>query len=150
MIPVHQRVIEAGRGDCMAACIASILEMSLDAVPNPNDHAEGYHRGVEAFLRTQGMVAVKVLRPLEPTEHGLPLDYYNAVGLWCIASVPSQRFPGKHHAVVAQVQRPATGGFRIALMHDPNPGNVPYPDDIEIAALTFLCPLNYPMARRHA
>ncbi len=42
MRPVDQCVIDPHNGDCFAACVASILDLSLDEVPNfmeqPGDH----------------------------------------------------------------------------------------------------------------
>lgn len=36
MIPVEQSRFEAHNGDCHAACLASILEIALEAVPKPS------------------------------------------------------------------------------------------------------------------
>jgi len=34
MIPVNQTVLTEGDGNCVAACVASILELGIDEVPN--------------------------------------------------------------------------------------------------------------------
>jgi hypothetical protein len=34
MIPVYQTIVDAGKGNCMQAAVASLFEMQLDEVPN--------------------------------------------------------------------------------------------------------------------
>lgn len=34
MIPVHQTILSEGDGNCVAACVASILELDIETVPN--------------------------------------------------------------------------------------------------------------------
>lgn len=41
MKPVEQTIIELGQGNCVAACIASILELPIDRLPN--FHGGGWH-----------------------------------------------------------------------------------------------------------
>ena len=39
-------------------------------------------------------------------------------------------------------ESPHAGYYRRAIVHDPNPGNDPYPEDADLLCATFLLPLN--------
>ncbi len=147
MKPVFQAIVCKGRGDCFSACLASILEFPLEAVPSFNalaiDSGAKYpvveaddhiHRYVEGLGFT-------LLRLRFKDVH----DYRSLYGQYCLMTVPSQRFEGVHHAVVGQFQwHPDHPGLAIKLMivHDPNPGNAPYPADLVPSFIKFLVPKN--------
>ena len=50
MKPVTQTIFTAPGGDCMAACVASILDLPLDAVPNPQGEDSAWFLEWVAFL----------------------------------------------------------------------------------------------------
>lgn len=142
MIPVYQRIIDKDIGDCYTACLASIMSLPYEAVPQ--------------FLR-------------ELTEQGREYDFYNVVGDWlnakgycyvmvhersvadwrgmlgchAIATVPSQKYSGGTHAVVVKwVQSeayPDKKVYKCVLVHDPNPENKPYHYK-DIMYFTFIVP----------
>jgi len=104
MRPVDQRIVERGRGDCLRACLASILELTPDQVPNFSDFAryaedESWAKPMWNFLRERGLEFYSVYPPLKP--HG-----------YCIAVGKSPNIVGCTHAVVWRYDR---------LVHDPNP-----------------------------
>lgn len=123
MIPVHVRVRHDPPnglfGDCMRACVASIMEMQAEDVPHfAMDGCDGTTQleRVRRFLRPMGLTLCVFLFPGEESRSDV-LAYMgqvnpNATYILCGAlASPSEGVPGGDHAVVAQ-------GKRIA--HDPS------------------------------
>lgn len=140
MIPVTQRIISGTRGDCFSACIASILELPYEDVPR--FVTDAVDRGAEhewlrdtfAWLKPLGLTLVDInARDLH--------DYRGLVGLYVLLSVPSQKFPGGGHSVVGTWIKEG-GGHTLAIAHDPNPYNDPYPPEVDIQRITFVVPFN--------
>ncbi len=141
MRPVFQRRVVLGSGDCMAACLASLLELTLDDIPDMFVRGREYMgHEVARFLATRGLYPVRVLHPWSGCSEGLSFDPHLIPGAQFIASVPSQRFHGSYHAVVGELYRPETGGVAWRVVHDPNAGNAPYPATVDPVAFTFLVP----------
>lgn len=108
---VMQEIVEEKRGDCMQACVASLLRIPISVVPpffappgdglppgyewlNHNDLWFDYaHRQEDGTYRSGRDVV------------GVPSGY-------AIASVPSARFPGGTHAVIVKDG---------VVVHDPSP-----------------------------
>jgi len=142
MKPVYQKVIEQGKGDCWRACIASILELDIDEVPNfvgDSDHTKGITADTlcRDWLKERGLYIVELLlwndKPWD-----LSINFWYIGGAYCIASVPSQRFKHGTHAVVGQFVT-IKGSTEFKIVHDPNKGNSPYPDDVKITRMQFIC-----------
>lgn len=109
MVPVMQKVVDPGKGDCMRACIASILELPADAVPNFLEELEkgvGWFECFDTFLRSHGLEYHGQQPPTLAMELSEGLDGYY------MATVPSLNFPDKTHAVVFH---------RDKFVHDPSP-----------------------------
>lgn len=121
MKPVDQTRCNAGDslteapGNCWAACIASILEVPLDDLPDeatywkPGQHQAKsyipYEKAMFAWLRERGLLLVEIKLP----------DVFFRGGEWdvyCILAGPSPRNPEVTHAVVGQGTR---------IVHDPHP-----------------------------
>lgn len=105
MRPVHQRILGPPDGDCFAACVASILELPLERVPN-------FHslRDLPWLNRWRGWLAPANLGIVwHSSDSDRPPGY-------AIQSVPSPRFAGHGHAIVCWNGRP---------VHDPWPGGNP-------------------------
>ena len=102
MRPVEQTILAPPEGNCFAACVASILEVGIDDVPN---YVDGlwFHRWQNWLARQHGLVLFSqesnLLRPPPPGRH-------------VIVGVESPRFAGKMHAVV---------GLDGAIVWDPHP-----------------------------
>jgi hypothetical protein len=140
MKPVYQKVFDAGKGDCWRACIASVLELDVDSVPNfvgDSDHSKGIIAEdlAKKWLAERGLFIIEVF--LYDREWDLAIHWHYLLNSFCIMSVPSQRFPGGSHAVVGQFVR-ESGGTELRIVHDPNPANEPYPEDVPIKRLQFL------------
>jgi hypothetical protein len=153
MTPVFQRIICENRGDCLSCCIASILDLTYDAVPTWL--ADAYDHTAAGDLRLDGSrwhlhhwdeQKTQWLRErgwhLLTVPDTLMTDFRALVGAYCIASMPSQALPGHSHAVVGQWVKIADQHHRLEIVHDPNPNNKPYPLDVDPLAVAFLVPLN--------
>jgi len=117
MIPVDQLIVPWSYpgppyGDCLRACIASLLELPADAVPHFMDYpdSEGGDRGeqhLREWLASRGIGYLVNFVPLEDleavAEHGL-YGYHVMIG--------SGGPKGAQHAVVA---------YRGRVVHDPHP-----------------------------
>lgn len=57
MKPVYQTIFDDQQGNCMAACVASLLELPLDAVPNP--HTTTWWDDWQAWLKERGLYLVE-------------------------------------------------------------------------------------------
>ena len=85
MIPVEQTIIDSKNGNCLAACVASILEIGIDDVPNP--HGAGWFERWQEFLVDYGyqMVSIDVSNGIVPAEYhiisgkSLSGDWYHCV-----------------------------------------------------------------------
>ncbi len=55
MKPVFQTIFTVPGGNCMAACVASILELSLDDVPNPQGEDGQWYLDWQAFLKPRNL-----------------------------------------------------------------------------------------------
>lgn len=119
MKPIKQTILEAGRGNALQACVASLLELSLEDVPNfleSPDYLESLNQWLS--LRSQAFLKVDL------TDGRLP--YPAAAGLLCLLAGPSPR--GTHrHVVLGRTLKNPAGGFEI--LHDPFPeaGNLAGP-----------------------
>lgn len=133
MTPVHQEILCNRRGDCLRACIASILDRPLDHVPNFSEPARSQLDPI--WMRGNGMAQVEAmyhwLRPqgldLYETSSPDPFDPDWGYGeeydpSFVIASGPSMMFAGSKHVVVAERYLSVDDqAWRARFVHDPNP-----------------------------
>ncbi len=107
MIPVDQDLFGPEEGNCVAACVASLLELPLADVPNicaaSSGPPEQWLERLNAWLRRYGLVAV-----LLDTADFFDWSWFG--GAWCIVSGKSER--GLLHATVWRDGQ---------LVHDPHP-----------------------------
>lgn len=87
MILQKQRVVSNKIGDCFPACIATLLELPLEVLPN--DHSDSWWKVWDCFL----------------AQFGLSLTYDSSEGpIWqdypWIATVKSKNFESGSHAIV--------------------------------------------------
>lgn len=85
--PVIQSISNNTNGNCVSACVATLLSVPMSVVPNFRDLRHGSALAL-TWLRRQGLW----LRPYDVGE--TPMGYV-------IANVVSQKFPGSLHATVA-------------------------------------------------
>lgn len=85
---VRQRTVNKGYGDCFGACLASILELPIEVIPN--DHSESWYAIQKLFLN----------------QFGIDMTFHNRQGpIWSespwIASVKSKNYnDGTTHAII--------------------------------------------------
>lgn len=125
MIAVRQTIPAPPHGDCLRACIASLLEAPINVLPNPISEKWAEEWG--EFLEGMGFSYIEI----DLTDCG-QCWWHLADDQYWIASVPSLNHEGYLHSVVMR------GG---ALAHDPSLGQTytEVPLDI-IKEMTFLVP----------
>lgn len=122
MKPVFQENIDAGTGDCFSACLASILELPLDAVPKfrrdnpvPNDMMADARR----WLAENFGLSIVTIQMEKELRTGEDIRLIGAhPGTPCIAGGVSPNVEGVCHAVVGEIDE---HGMNFRLTHDPNP-----------------------------
>lgn len=124
----------------MAACLASLLCLDREQVPNFTDAPDipgmsalqkaNHWLATDPLVADRGFVLVKVSHKEHREVWGLP-------PILCIFSVPSQKYEGGNHAVVGRIHT-EDGRLKEQIVHDPNPENQPYPEDVEIRYFQFL------------
>eukprot|EP00658_Telonema_sp_P-2_P063217 TRINITY_DN51936_c0_g1_i2.p1 TRINITY_DN51936_c0_g1~~TRINITY_DN51936_c0_g1_i2.p1 ORF type:complete len:151 (+),score=37.89 TRINITY_DN51936_c0_g1_i2:148-600(+) len=105
-------------GNALQACVASIMQLPLEAVPNFIEAPEGYLCAAQKFLGERGLCLLKVpLREGYEIEFGLGTDGEMAEehAPLCLVAGGSPRGDHKHVVVGRLV------GSRMEFMHDPHP-----------------------------
>ena len=117
--PVRQTDTSAGSGNALQACVASILNLPLDQVPNFIHAPQGYETAIADFARERKVLARKVLmNDLHVQE--LDNEKVVPVGAWVILRGKSPR-GSFGHVVVAQIER-SKPSMQFKIVHDPYPG----------------------------
>lgn len=135
MNKVYQTIVEPGRGNCFAACLASLLEFPLNTVPNfraeyPQNE---FHNRIQEWLERFNLMLLRVrLRDSDGVEIDFPHHPLPADSL-CIASGKSPRWKGGH-AVVGVIEN----GNSFRMLHDPFGEDAPGIE--KIWTLDFLVP----------
>src|SRR4051812_35729689 len=106
-------------GNCWAACIATLLDLPLEAVPDELPHWQAgmprwqswrpYERAMHHWLYMQGYMLIQTSAD-NRFEYCGPSSYFKFL---CVMSGPSPRDPSMMHAVVANQDG--------ELVHDPHP-----------------------------
>lgn len=118
MTPVDQTIFEDGKGDCLRACIATILD--LPVIDLPNFAESDYVNGAIVWLWEQGIPSLHLSWTGDEGHH----DVYMSTGttrVYCVVMGTSPRQTEgserrKGHAVVGHAM-----GWRFAVDHDPHP-----------------------------
>jgi hypothetical protein len=119
MIPITQTIFTTPGGNCMAACIASILELPLGMLPNPQGGNGEWYLEWQAWLRQYNLQILVF-------EHGgewIPTGYSILCG-------KSPRGDWRH-AVVC---------FDGAMVHDPHPDRTGVESRLEWTVFTVVDP----------
>ena len=123
MIPVDQNIFGDHRGNCFAACLASILELPLAQIPHVMVHDDWWQRLV-AWARGRGWEPIHLEETAKPGQR----HWYWPGGGYAIAGGPCER--GSRHACVY------LDGH---LVHDPHPTRAGL---LEVDCWTLLVPLD--------
>lgn len=107
MIPIDQTEFRPAVGDCLRACVASILELPLKDVPHfLRDSGSGWFDALDRWLAERFQLGAVLIRVTSPPSCTLPRGF-------CIASGPAPGHP--KHSVVWEDG---------ALRHDPHPQRI--------------------------
>lgn len=123
MKPVDQAIVHQRNGDCWSACIASILELPLEAVPKFCWHFGGYSdRACALFLEQYGYSYLRLHRYIKSEDEqyfwcSAGFNVWFADDTYCVLSGRSPNIPGGFHAVVGHIGH----GGEIKVVHDPSP-----------------------------
>ena len=121
MIPQHQK----RDWDCHMACVASILEVPLERMPqiDPDKDALDWHEEWQEWFAKQGLVSYDIEFK----------DSWKKVKGYTIGCVDSQKQIGRHHSIVCLNGRP---------VFDPMESNerTYEPEDVEVH--TLIVPIN--------
>lgn len=133
MKPVHQTTFRPSEGDgagnCLAAALASVLELALDEVPNfsaiEGENREWF-RAMEAWLRERGYGLGVWYLADNPA-------YYTSEGVPLLVTGKSPRGDWNHTVVCV------TRGDQLVYEHDPHPsGDFLHGEPIEAWAVVRL------------
>lgn len=109
MKPIYQTIVDIKSGDCIRACVASILELPIDAVPNFIRFSTSWHNVLKYFLLSLGYDWYGTGFP-----HSHKIKEYTIKG-FVIGSVASKTFKDTTHSIVVNSKG--------LCVHDPNPNN---------------------------
>ena len=112
MTPIFQTrfsTAEGEKGNCMTACVASLLDLPIEKVPYFFDFPD-FWDAVFAFLYEQGCEYNGCLRP--DADGSIGWDGAPGIDGYFIVAGPSPRWPGARHAVIYKDGR---------MIHDPHP-----------------------------
>ena len=114
MKPVDQTIVDKEIGDCTRACVASILELPIDDVPNFITFGATWFKVFWPYLQTFGYdyYGTGWIKG-EDRPHGIVLKDSHSIDGYVIASVPSRTFDEVGHSVVMNLEG--------VVVHDPNP-----------------------------
>jgi hypothetical protein len=118
MKPVHQTDFDFVNGNCMAACIASILELPIEIMPNYHSDGEQWYRDWQVWLAPRNMQLLTFMYGGEQ-----PAGY-------SILSGKSPRHDGNHAVVALDGE----------IIHDPHPSGDGIEDRREWTAFVLIDP----------
>jgi hypothetical protein len=116
MKPVDQTILPTEgvpmRGNCFAACLASLLELPLEEVPHVMEH-DNWRERTNEWLATLGLGLIEVRIDVEE-----PALFLLPQNMWLIATGTTRRHESRLHSVVGQS---IAGGCMWQYVHDPHP-----------------------------
>lgn len=122
MTKVYQTIVESGKGNCMQAAIASLLDLNLEQVPNfvefDGVEAGGASYKFMQFLNDNGYDYCCISKGANRNADDLIkiAKFDGGIGGYFYASVPSQTFNDVSHAVIVD--------SNLNIVHDPNPNQL--------------------------
>jgi hypothetical protein len=125
VIPVDQTIFGAPAGNCLAACVASLLHLDIADVPNVCEDGAGWVERLADWLQPRGLVPLAFGGPP-------PSGFADAL---CIVSGQSPRGPWLH----------ATVWRGDKMVHDPHPDRTGI---LDVSDTLLLVPLDPVQALR--
>ncbi len=104
MIPIDQIIFDPKYGDCMRACVASILEVPIESIPNfMEDGPDRFEKAIRDWTKEQDFLLVDTICE-KAVESVFPDCYMIAMG-------KSPNIDGNHAVVY----------YNGKMVHDPSP-----------------------------
>ena len=131
MIPVMQENFSSTRGDCLAACIASIFEIKLNEVMNFMEHDSDWWNKYAEWLK-DNYNCFPMLITLDDDNREGWLDYCNKYAGYHLGTIEC----GKNklvHSIVAHKGK---------IVHNPWPLYSGDHDEFDLMSVEFLVPIN--------
>lgn len=139
MRPVNQTIVDRELSDCLRACVASLLEVPIEVVPNFHQESVASKKG-DGFTMANRWLKTMGLGLLQVDWKSGNVNWSDLSNIFCIFTVPSQRFPESLHNVIGKGYRIGEYVNRWEVAHDPNPANKPYKVD-EVLRAAFIVQL---------
>jgi hypothetical protein len=115
LTPVDQSVFDDGKGDCLRASVASVLDLPASDVPNFAER--DYFAGLYKWLDERGMRAFEVRFGSPEDMARAWFNYHDTYGvMWGDSPRFAESGKRKGHAVVGQ-----PNGYGCKVVHDPHP-----------------------------
>ena len=113
MKPIYQTIRDPGKGNCWAACIASLVEANIDDVPNFILDPDWF-KATQEWLAERGWGLIQLKWPEEIYDWQWPN---------CLVIMSGRGPRGVRHSVICRLQmRNESGYAETHLVHDPYPG----------------------------
>lgn len=138
MIPVYQTIVDPGKGNCLQAAVASLVELPLDQVPPFIELKDPWIDVLRKWLPTVGHCFVTRLH--NPSQLGWAGEWemeerlmqYRGVKGFYLASVLSPKyFSAESYCIGAAITHAVLIDQQYNVVHDPNPeynkGDMKYP-----------------------
>ena len=135
MHKVYQTETEPGTGNCMSACIASLLGFKIEEVPNFRTNTKSgleFLEAIQIFLAEFELYMLVVRLDTEEISH-----YPIPDGALCIAGGDSPNHSNIKHAIVGRMKN-----NNFELLHDPNPNSNGFKNYSDIRTLHFIVDFN--------
>jgi hypothetical protein len=112
----HTDLSQPELGDCLSACVASILELPLEEVPKFCHPESDWPQNYCSWFGDRGLVAIELKWPAGRKDFKLNMPL--PVGTYFIAHFSRPHFDWQH-SVVAVYDGTMPDGY--SIVHDPNP-----------------------------
>ncbi len=126
MIPTYQTKFGNGNGNCLLACVASILERPLDSIPDFTLSGCGWFGDLYEWCLNEGIGIICV----DPND----LNHSLCFNLWCILCYTVANIETEYHAVIGKCKRVESVNidaedetawhWEAPIVFDPNPMRV--------------------------
>jgi hypothetical protein len=128
MIALYQTDFSRETGNCLQACVASMLEVSLDQVPNFAKYGECWFVRLREYLRYWGLDGLYVSYPQEEQLQQMVPQ------VTAIAIIPvKDAGENDYHAVITN---------HTQIIHDPNPNGVDLVMDVTTWNFLYFIPVS--------
>lgn len=140
---VYQTNTTPGEGNCLSACLATLMGLRITDVPNFRKESENpvhMMQLVQEWLNDFDMYLLTIRVSLDEIVH-YPVPQLEDDYALCIAGGKSPNFEGVSHSVVGYMKDVA-----FHLYHDPNPASNGFKSYDDITTISFL--VNYNIGDR--